>query len=69
MFNNIAQAWAYLQEHQFKMVEFKFSDLAGPWHHLTIPASQFNEQLRRDGIGFDASSIGLKPLTWCSCPI
>lgn len=62
MFHNFAQALAYLQEHQFKMVDFKFSDLAGRWHHLTIPAGQFNEQLMRDGIGFDASSIGLKPL-------
>ncbi len=62
MFSNFDQAKAYLDEHQFKMVDFKFSDLGGRWHHLTIPASQFNEQLMRDGVGFDASSVGLKPI-------
>ncbi len=62
MFADIKQAQAYIQERQFKMVDLKFSDLAGRLHHVTVPAGQFNEQLMRDGVGFDASSVGLKPV-------
>jgi len=62
MFATFEQVKAYLEEHDFKMVDLKFSDLGGRWHHLTLPASQFNAQLMRDGVGFDASSVGLKPL-------
>jgi glutamine synthetase len=62
MFTHFQQAQAYVQEHHFQMIDFKFSDLGGRWHHVTIPATQFTEQLMRDGVGFDASSVGLKPL-------
>lgn len=62
MFSNWQQAQAFIREQQFAMIDFKFSDLAGRWHHVTLPASQFNEALMRDGVGFDASSIGLKPV-------
>ncbi len=60
MFSNMDEAQKYISDHQFKMVDMKFSDLRGGWHHVTIPASQFNENLMRDGIGFDGSSVGLK---------
>jgi len=62
MFNDLQQAQAYVREHGLRMIDFKFSDLVGRWHHVSIPASQFNEQLMRDGVGFDASSVGLKPV-------
>ncbi len=45
---------------EFRMIDLKFSDLWGRWHHVTIPARQFTEQLMRDGVGFDGSSVGLK---------
>ena len=62
MFTHWQQAQAYIREKQFAMIDFKFSDLAGRWHHVTLPAGQFNEALMRGGVGFDASSIGLKPV-------
>lgn len=62
MFTTLEQAQAYVREHQFKMIDLKFSDLAGRLHHVTVPAGQFNEHLMRDGVGFDASSVGLKPV-------
>jgi glutamine synthetase len=62
MFTSFAAAQSYVEQHGFKMIDLKFSDLGGRWHHVTIPASQFNEHLMRDGVGFDASSVGLKPL-------
>src|SRR5512136_1316329 len=62
MLTDWEQAQALLREKHFAMVDLKFSDLAGRWHHVTLPASQFSEALMRDGVGFDASAIGLKPV-------
>lgn len=62
MFTTLEQAQAYVREHQFKMIDLKFSDLGGRLHHVTVPASQLGEHLMRDGVGFDASSVGLKPV-------
>ena len=60
MFQSFEQAHRHLREQGFRMVDLKFSDLWGRWHHVSIPASQFTEQLFRDGVGFDGSSVGLK---------
>lgn len=49
-----------IRTEQIRMVDLKFSDLWGRWHHVTIPARQFTAQLMRDGVGFDGSSVGLK---------
>jgi glutamine synthetase len=62
MFTNLDQAQAYVRDNKIAMIDLKFSDLAGRWHHVTLPASQFNGNLLRDGVGFDASSVGLKPV-------
>jgi glutamine synthetase len=40
-----------------RMIDLKFCDLWGRWHHLTIPASQFKPALMREGIGFDGSAV------------
>lgn len=40
-----------------QMIDFKFVDLVGTWQHFTIPASTFEEEMFRDGLGFDGSSI------------
>lgn len=60
MFNTFSEARAYVHKHGFKMIDLKFTDLAGRWHHVTLPVSQFNEHLMRDGVGFDGSSVGLR---------
>jgi len=60
MFSSYEEARAHVQERQFQMIDLKFADLAGRWHHVTLPASQFTEQLMRDGLGFDGSAVGLK---------
>ena len=62
MFTDWQQAQTYIRDKKLAMVDLKFSDLAGHWHHVTLPAGQFGEALMRDGVGFDASSIGLKPV-------
>ncbi len=60
MFNNFDQARRYMDEHGIQMVDMKFCDLWGRWHHLSVPVSQFTPDLMEQGIGFDGSSVGLK---------
>lgn len=60
MLNSIEEANALIHREGFRMIDLKFSDLWGRWHHVTIPASQLDDHLMRDGVGFDGSSVGLK---------
>jgi glutamine synthetase len=60
MFKTFEQVRSFLDEQQIQMVDMKFTDLWGRWHHLTVPASQFTPQLLEQGIGFDGSAVGLK---------
>jgi len=39
-------------------VDFRVSDWAGRFRHVTVPASRFDEDLVAGGIGFDASNYG-----------
>jgi len=39
------------------MIDLKFCDLPGAWQHFTVPLDQFNEDILKEGIGFDGSSI------------
>ncbi len=62
MFDNFDQARHFIADNDVKMVDLKYSDLWGRWHHVTVPAIQFMPSLIEEGVGFDASSVGLKPL-------
>lgn len=48
---------ALAKEKHIQMVDFKFTDIHGRWQHFTIPVSEFSEDLFKDGLGFDGSSI------------
>jgi len=60
MFQTFEQAQKYVRDYGVEMIDLKFCDLWGRWHHLTIPASQFEPDLMDTGIGFDGSAVGLK---------
>src|SRR5512133_952161 len=60
MFKIFDEAHQYVREHRIEMVDVKFADLWGRWHHLTVPSSQFTPDLMEKGVGFDGSSVGLK---------
>lgn len=47
----------FVNENDAQIVDIRFTDLFGAWHHFSIPAVDFNEELFEDGIGFDGSSI------------
>ena len=58
MFENYIQLKSFISENNIKMIDFKEIDLAGRWHHLSIPQERFTEELLVKGIGFDGSSYG-----------
>ncbi len=49
---------AFIKENDIKMVDFKMVDFNGQFRHVTIPAKNFNEDVLKNGIGFDASNYG-----------
>ena len=60
MFKNFDVAAAFVRESNIRMIDLKFSDLWGRWHHVTLSASEFTPNLMTAGIGFDGSSVGLR---------
>ncbi|TFH19045.1 MAG: type I glutamate--ammonia ligase [Myxococcales bacterium] len=48
---------AFAEKNGVQMVDIKFCDLPGTWQHFTIPASELEEGIFEDGLGFDGSSI------------
>jgi glutamine synthetase len=60
VFQTFEQARRYVEEQGIQMVDLKFCDLWGRWHHLTVPAGQFTLSLMESGVGFDGSAVGLK---------
>lgn len=60
MFQTFEQAQRFITEQGIQVIDLKFCDLWGRWHHLTVPVSRFRPKLMDEGIGFDGSSVGLK---------
>src|SRR5205085_791880 len=46
-----------IRERGIQIVDLKFTDLPGQWQHFSVPVKAFEEDIFRDGIGFDGSSI------------
>lgn len=47
----------FVKKNKVEMVDLKFVDLVGTWQHFSIPTSELNLDLFKDGSGFDGSSI------------
>lgn len=60
MFEEYSSAKNFVIENKVKMIDLKFTDLWGRWHHVTLPSAQFTPDLMKEGVGFDGSSVGLK---------
>lgn len=60
MFTEITQVKDFINQKAIQMVDLKFCDLWGRWHHVTIPASGLDDRLLKEGVGFDGSSVGFK---------
>jgi glutamine synthetase len=46
-----------IKEKGVKIVDLRFIDMPGLWQHFSIPAREVTEDLFKEGIGFDGSSI------------
>lgn len=51
------QAVAFVKENECELIDIRFTDLFGIWHHFSIPAIDFTEDIFEEGLGFDGSSI------------
>ncbi len=60
MFQTFDEARRYIHTNGIEMVDMKFCDLWGRWHHLTLSTSSFTPELMECGVGFDGSAVGLK---------
>ncbi|MCK4305395.1 MAG: type I glutamate--ammonia ligase [Candidatus Eisenbacteria sp.] len=46
-----------IRRHKIEMVDLKFGDLFGRWHHVTLPVGAFDKTTLARGIGIDGSSV------------
>jgi len=46
-----------INERGVQVVDVKFCDLPGTWQHFSIPAATLDDDMVREGLGFDGSSI------------
>ena len=53
----VAKALARIKKAGVDGVNFRFTDLMGSWHQVTLPVSNVNAATFRDGVGFDGSSV------------
>jgi glutamine synthetase len=47
----------FAEQNKAKMVDIRFSDLPGLWHHISFPIQALDEGSFEDGFGIDGSSI------------
>jgi glutamine synthetase len=52
-----ADVVAYAAKRDLQIVDYKFTDMFGRWHHFSVPVSYLKEDIFEDGLGFDGSSI------------
>ena len=57
MFSTVRELLAYLRKDDVRAVDMKFTSLMGRMHHVTLPASKFDESVWEDGVGFDGSNM------------
>ena len=50
MFQDFIEAATFVRENDIRMIDLKFCDLWGRWHHVTISASEFTPELMEAGI-------------------
>ena len=47
----------FAKKHDVKILDLRFTDLPGLWHHVSFPIEQLTEASFEDGFGMDGSSI------------
>jgi glutamine synthetase len=57
MFSDAKEFLAFMKKEEIEFISVRFTDLAGRWHHFTMPVDGFGMGEFEDGIGLDGSSI------------
>ena len=57
MKERIQELIAFAKAEDVIAIDLKYTDLFGGWHHITIPQSQFMEDVFERGVAFDGASI------------
>src|SRR6202034_2795727 len=47
----------FARKHDVKILDLRFTDIPGLWHHLSYPIEQLTEASFEEGFGIDGSSI------------
>jgi len=47
----------FVKEHNIQVLDLRFTDLPGLWHHVSYPIGQLSESSFEEGFGMDGSSI------------
>ena len=55
--SSVKEVFDLIKEKDIKMVDLRFTDPFGLWHHFSLSTKEVSEDLFEDGIGFDGSSI------------
>jgi len=55
--SDVSKVLGLVRSRGIKIVDYKFTDLLGQWHHFSSTVEEFSEDVFREGIGFDGSSI------------
>jgi glutamine synthetase len=54
---DIERVYKLIKDNDIKIVDLKFNDLPGLWQHFSISVNELDENIWKEGIGFDGSSI------------
>ncbi len=54
---DVRRVLEFAKKNKARVVDLKFCDLVGMWQHFSLPIEELNEEVFRDGSGFDGSSI------------
>src|SRR4051794_34658660 len=47
----------FAKQHDARILDLRFTDIPGLWHHVSYPVEQLKESSFEDGFGIDGSSI------------
>ncbi len=54
---DVRRVLEFAKKNKARVVDLKFCDLVGMWQHFSLPIEELNEEVFKDGSGFDGSSI------------
>jgi glutamine synthetase len=57
MASSVQEIFEIIKANDLKMLDLRFTDLFGVWHHFSISTQQIDEEMFEEGVGFDGSSI------------